>query len=242
MRYNGSEFYDDDNNFEQYMERRKRPENANDTLEKPIIWELLGDVAGMNILDMGCGDARFGTELFHQGCAAYTGIEGSRNMVEAAKKVLEGYKGTVVQTRIEDWDYPAETFDLVVSRLVIHYIQDVDTLFRQVHQSLKANGRFIFSVEHPVITSTLQPSGLRTDWVVDNYFKAGYREQSWLGGNVRKYHRTIEDYFTAMQKAGFEIGQLRESKPVRKHFIHEETYERRLRIPLFLFLAGTKRG
>jgi SAM-dependent methyltransferase len=241
MSYYGSEFYDNDSNFENYMERRQGRENANDTLEKPVIWELLGNVSGMKILDLGCGDARFGIELFNKGCTEYIGIEGSHNMVQVASKTLEGCNGTVVQTMIEDWEYPHESFNLVLSRLAIHYIQDVRSVFRRIHQTLKPNGKFIFSVEHPIITSTLQPAGTRTNWIVDNYFVDGYREQQWLGGTVHKYHRTIEDYFIAMQEAGFIIEQLRESRPIRKNFINEETYERRLRIPLFLFLSGTRK-
>ncbi|WP_334073772.1 hypothetical protein [Paenibacillus sp. A14] len=47
------------------MERWEGQENANDTLEKPVIWELLGDVSGKKVLDSGCGDARFGVELLN---------------------------------------------------------------------------------------------------------------------------------------------------------------------------------
>ena len=38
MSYNGSDFYDNHSNFENYMRRRQGQENANDTLEKPVIW------------------------------------------------------------------------------------------------------------------------------------------------------------------------------------------------------------
>lgn len=66
----------------------------------------------------------------------------------------------------------------------------------------------------------------------------GYREQQWLGGTVYKYHRTIENYYSALQQAGFTVHSLRESNPQRKYFFNEKTYERRRRIPLFLFLAA----
>ncbi|WP_098742175.1 class I SAM-dependent methyltransferase [Paenibacillus sp. EZ-K15] len=241
MSYHGSDFYDNDTNFEKYMERRQGQENANDTLEKPVIWQLLEDISDRHVLDLGCGDAGFGMELLNKGCAAYVGIEGSRNMVKAASSNLADYNnGTVVHMRIEEFTYPRDSYDLVLSRLAIHYLQDIERVFQCIHQCLKPSGRFVFSVEHPVITSTLQPSGTRTNWVVDHYFSEGYREQQWLGGTVQKYHRTVEDYFRAMQEAGFIVEQLRESRPVREHFLNEETYERRRRIPLFLFLAGRK--
>lgn len=241
MSYHGSDFYDNDTNFENYMERRQRQENPNDTLEKPVISELIGEVAGLKILDLGCGDARLAKELFEKHSVEYTGIEGSNNMVKTASKSLEGLNGQVIQTTMEQWEPPQDTFHLALSRLAIHYVQDINRLFKKVHHALKPDGRFVFSVEHPVITSTLQPSGVRTNWIVDNYFIEGYREQQWLGGTVYKYHRSIEQYFGALQEAGFTVEHLRESAPERHHFINDETYERRLRIPLFLFFGARKR-
>lgn len=242
MQGRGSDFYDNDANFEKYMERRKWQENANDTLEKPVMLELIGDVAGKNILDLGCGDARFAAELLSMDLSGttYTGIEGSGNMIQAANESVTGLNAWIEQAFMEDWTYPAGVYDLVISRLAIHYIEDVDSLFRNIYDTLKENGTFVFSVEHPVITSTLQPSGTRTDWVVDQYFVEGYREQQWLGGSVKKMHRSIESYYMALQRAGFHVEHLRESAPQRAHFVNEETYLRRQRIPLFLFLGARK--
>ena len=242
MSEHGSDFYDNDANFEKYMERRQWQENANDTLEKPVMLELMGDVAGKNILDLGCGDARLGAELLGSEHRAlkYTGIEGSDNMFRTAVETVKGKNAQIEQAFMEDWTYPANQYDLVISRLAIHYVEDADHLFLNVHNTLKENGRFIFSVEHPVITSTLQPSGTRTNWIVDQYFVEGYREQQWLGGSVKKMHRSIESYYMALQKAGFHVEHLRESAPQRQYFVNEETYLRRQRIPLFLFLSARK--
>ncbi|MDH4616514.1 class I SAM-dependent methyltransferase [Brevibacillus sp. AY1] len=164
MEYRGSDFYDNPDHFERYMERRKAEENANDTLEKPVFQELLGCVKGLRILDIGCGDANFGRECLANGCAAYVGLEGSINMVHAARKTLEGWDGQIVHARMEDWDYPQAEYDLVLSRLAIHYVQDLNSLLQNIYQT-----------------------------------------------------------------------------PVRAHFLTDETYERRLRIPLFLFYSAKKK-
>ncbi|TFE19351.1 hypothetical protein [Cohnella luojiensis] len=63
MDYRGSQFYGEDHNFKNYLERRKWSENANDSIEKPIFMDLIGDVTEKNILDLGCGTASFGIEL-----------------------------------------------------------------------------------------------------------------------------------------------------------------------------------
>ncbi|MFD0710537.1 class I SAM-dependent methyltransferase [Paenibacillus sp. GCM10027626] len=240
MSYNGSQFYNNSANLEKYLERRSTLDNANDTLEKPVICELIGDVSGSRILDIGCGDGKFALELFDAGCDEYVGIDGAETMFQLAVSTVNGYNATIVHTTIEHWTYPAAAFDLVLSRLAVHYVEDISSLFRQIHQSLIPGGRFIFSIEHPVITSTLQPTGMRMDWVVDHYFSEGYREQHWLGGIVHKFHRPIEAYYRALQEAGFTIDHLRESAPQRQHFACEETYQRRLRIPLFLILGAKK--
>ena len=246
MAYNGSAFYDDNEIFKTYMARRQRADNPNDTMEKPVVLELIGEFTNQRILDLGCGDAKFGQEALAKGCQTYLGIEGSVNMVSSAQQILAGTNGKVVQADIENWDYPVQAFDLVVSRLVLHYIKDIDAIFRQVYQTLMDDGRFVFSIEHPVITScdrVWQGNGKRQEWLVDNYFDTGQRITSWMGGEVIKYHRTVENYFVSLQHAGFFVENLREAEPQHKWFENDdETYQRRKRIPLFLIMTGQKKS
>lgn len=241
MKPNGSRFYDNDEFFKTYWMRRQNKENPNDTIEKPILEELIGNVSNLSILDLGCGDAWFGSELVASGCKSYLGIEGSLNMFNEARENLKNLDNAhVIHTAIEDWGFPKAIYDIVVSRLVLHYIEDIETVFHKAYESLRQGGRLIFSIEHPVITSTLQTNGLRTNWLVDNYFSQGIRKQIWLGAEVYKYHRSTEWYFSSLQKVGFTIETLKEGCPQRENFESEETYNRRIRIPVFLILACRK--
>ncbi|MBA3867715.1 MAG: class I SAM-dependent methyltransferase [Anaerolineae bacterium] len=239
----GTSFYDDNDVFNTYMHSRQRTESPNDTIEKPVIMELIGAIQGRRILDLGCGDGVFGRESLANGCASYLGVEGSQNMVAVAQQTLAGTKGEVVLNTLENWDYPTAAFDLVVSRLVLHYIDNIDLLFANIHRTLLSGGQFVFSAEHPVITSTdkgWQKGTQRQDWVVDNYFDTSERVTNWMGGTVRKYHRTLEGYFKSVQQAGFVIERLREGHPQRENFLTDETYLRRKRIPLFLIMSLRK--
>lgn len=243
MGLHGSDFYDDNTLFATYMAHRQQSDNPPDVLEKPVFLELVGKVAEQRILDLGCGAALFGHEALEQGCRKYVGVEGSRNMVAVAKNTLAGSRGQVIHSPIEAWSYPEATFDLVVSRLVLHYIEDFASICSKVYQTLAQNGRFIFSVDHPIITAceqSWQTNGSRTGWIVDTYFVPGPRVTDWLGGEVIRYHRTIEEYFTILQRAGFIVERLRESCPQPEQFSDERIYELRKRIPLFLFLAARK--
>lgn len=59
----GATFWDDDDVFERYKTRRHNSNTPNETLEKPIITELLGAIQGLQILDLGCGDGVFGSVI-----------------------------------------------------------------------------------------------------------------------------------------------------------------------------------
>jgi hypothetical protein len=67
----GSAFYDQDVVFASYTAHRHQPDNPPDTLEKPVFLDLVGAVAGLRILDLGCGTALFGREALEQGCQLY---------------------------------------------------------------------------------------------------------------------------------------------------------------------------
>lgn len=239
----GPSFYDDDEVFATYTRRRRRADSPNETLERPVILELVCPISGKRVLDLGCGDAAIGRTLLEGGAASYVGVEGSTKMAALAAQTLQGTGGQVVQQQIEAWDFPPAAFDLVLARLSLHYVADLAPIFAGVAQTLAPGGRIVFSVEHPVITSCDRgwaPGAPRQDWVVDGYFSTGLRVTNWLGGTVQKYHRTIEGYVRLLQSAGFRLEALREAHPQREHFQDEATYARRMRIPLFLILAAQR--
>jgi len=243
MGYRGPDFYDDDTVFATYASHRQHTNTPNDTLERPVFLQLIQPIVGKQILDLGCGDATIARELLQNGAARYLGLEGSQKMSALAAQTLANTSGQVINQTIEDWAYPQATFDLVISRLALHYIADFAAVCSNVFRTLTPQGVFVFSVEHPVITSCdrgWKSGTLRQDWLVDDYFTTGLRVTNWLGGTVQKYHRTIEEYFLLLQQAGFVIEQLREAQPQREHFQDQQTYERRKRIPLFLLLAARK--
>lgn len=239
----GPDFYDQEHVFATYMQRRERSDSPNDTLEKPIIMELIGDVHGADVLDLGCGDGRFGVELLAAGCQSYTGVEASNRMVEKGEQRLKEAGGILHHATIESWPYPTSAYDLVVSRLALHYLADLQQTFEQVHKALKPGGLFVFSVEHPVISScdrAIRETGIRQAWIVDDYFDEGERNVAWMNSEVIKYHRTIENYFLGLQKAQFMIESLRESAPQKENFNDDALYARRKRIPLFLLLKARR--
>lgn len=243
MEYKGASVYDDDEFLKGYLNRRNREESPNNMIEKPVLKELIGDVKGETILDLGCGDAGFGLDLLKQGCDFYEGVEGSINMVKKARTSLKSNNCKIHHCSIETWIFPKEKYDKVVSRLALHYLEELEPVLEKVYESLQINGQFILTVQHPILTASIKSgnnSSKRTNWNVDDYFYNGKRVEPWIGKDVIKYHRTTEEYFRLLKNVGFKIDEMRECQPHRENFKSEEEYKRRMRIPLFLLFSCIK--
>ncbi|NLP51639.1 class I SAM-dependent methyltransferase [Bacillus sp. RO1] len=243
MEFRGSSVYDQSDFFTNYMNRRNRKDSPNNAIEGPIMSELVGNIENKTILDLGCGDASFGKELLQLGARHFTGVEGSEQMLKAALSNLLGLDATIHNETMESFNYPSESYDLVTSRFAIHYVSDIDLLFQNIYQSLKENGRFVFSIQHPLTTSSFaskEAGDKRGNWIVDDYFRIGERKEPWINQVVVKYHRTIEQYYTALRRAGFTVVDLREGTPKRENFNSEEEFVRRQRIPVVLVFACVK--
>lgn len=243
MEYKGPLAYDEEDFLEIYLKRRARPDSPNNAIEGPIMMALLEDVRDMEILDLGCGDGGYGKELLLKGVRKYTALEGSSAMLALAEENLADLGAELILSMMEDYSFPVKGYDVVISRMAIHYIEDLDRLFASIYKALKDGGKFIFSVQHPLTTSSFQSKSAgerKGDWIVDDYFQQGMRQEPWMGKIIIKFHRTIETYFALLMKAGFSIEVLREGEPVPENFTSPEEYERRKRIPVVLVYSCKK--
>lgn len=151
-----------------------------------------------------------------------------------------------VQMPIEDINYPENSFDVVISSLVFHYIESFGDICKKVSQCLTQGGNFVFSVEHPIFTAQgnqewyLDESGKPLHWPVDRYFDEGVRQAVFLGENVTKYHKTLTTYVNTLIQCGFEIIKLVEPMPA-EHLMNEPGMKGELRRPMMLLIAARKR-
>jgi SAM-dependent methyltransferase len=237
-----SDFYDAPDAVARYRADVPGVSNPKATMESPALFEEIGDPTGLRVLDLGCGDAEAGLALLEAGAASYLGIDASAPMVAAAQETLRGTTGEAVVGDLRELSEARGAYDLVVSRLALHYVADLEGVLAAARTCLAPGGRIVFSVVHPVITSHVggeDPDALMTDWVVDDYFRPGPRERRWMGGTVTWHHRTVEDHLVALRGAGFALIALRECPPRRERFAGDEAeYARRLRIPRVLLLSG----
>ncbi len=100
------------------------------------------------ILDLGCGDGALTAELAQLAPDGFVlGIDGSRGMIETARKLERKNLSFKVQD-INSLDFDNE-FDVVFSNATLHWIKDHKRLLKYVYRGLKPNGflRFNFGAE-----------------------------------------------------------------------------------------------
>jgi SAM-dependent methyltransferase len=184
----GGGFYDQDGTAERYLRHRHAGTSSpNVVMEEPAFMARLGAVRGQRILDLGCGDGSFGAWAMDAGAAAYRGVDASAEMTQRARARLHGTGAEVVHQDIAEARAPGGSFDLVVSRMALHYLPDIGPVLAGCRTWLSPGGRLIISVVHPVITAAATPparTGPRGDWRVDNYFEPGERLRDWFGRQV----------------------------------------------------------
>jgi malonyl-CoA O-methyltransferase len=118
-------------------------------LEEPIVAAALGEVAGLRVLDLGCGTGRHALRLAAAG-AKVTALDLSPGMLQEARAKA----GTLdLDFRLHDLTqplpFPEAAFDLAVSGLVLEHLEDLDAFFRELARVLKPGGRAVVSAMHP---------------------------------------------------------------------------------------------
>ena len=122
----------------------------------------------------------------------------------------------------ENADFADASFDIVLSSLALHYVEDYVGVVQNVHRMLRPGGVFLFSCEHPVFTAegsqdwTYNPDGSIAHFPVDNYYYEGRRTARFLGEEVTKYHRTLTTYLMGLLQNGFAITAVAEPMPPRE--------------------------
>jgi ubiquinone/menaquinone biosynthesis C-methylase UbiE len=204
--------YDVPGFFKGYQRMRDKSAGLNEMVEQLAILSLLPDVKGLTVLDLGCGAGELCRRISALGAREVIGADISANMLELAKKDIPA--GVAFQQKaMEDVEFDPGKFDLVVSSLAFHYVADLQNMFQKIYKFLKPSGLLIFSIEHPILTSSQgihrgwvkDDSGNKLYWPVDCYSDEGKRESHWFVEGVVKYHRTVSTIMSSLINTGFSI-------------------------------------
>ncbi|MEC6908121.1 class I SAM-dependent methyltransferase [Photobacterium piscicola] len=175
----------------------------------PSMTALIGDVTGLDIVDLGCGSGVYAQYFVDNNAAQVTCIDASPEMIDIVQTKL----GVRVDTHIIDISQglaviEAGSADRVISALMIHYLADLNALCADVSRILKQGGEFVFSTHHPFADFN--------DSASDNYFQRELITDIWntVGEPVKVqfYRRALSEITTALTNNGFVIRALTEGQ------------------------------
>ena len=240
--------YDNKQFFNKYKELRENENNANDLEEKPEMLSLMPDLKGKRVLDLGCGYGNLCKTCADLGAEYVKGVDISKLMLDEAVHNCVDYNNITFELlNLDNLDKLNEKYDVVVSSLVMHYIEDFDKLCSNVNNLLNKDGIFLFSQEHPIFTANMNGVTWQTDIdnnvtniVVDNYVNSGKRNVTWFINGVIKYHRTFSDIINALISNDFMIEKTTEPTVPDEIIKRYPTLIRCKCVPYYLFVRAKK--
>ncbi|MBB6218878.1 ubiquinone/menaquinone biosynthesis C-methylase UbiE [Anaerosolibacter carboniphilus] len=239
--------YDDNIFFNKYSNMERSKNGLNSAGEWHELKKMLPNFQGKRVLDLGCGFGWHCQFAKENGAKSIVGVDISQKMLSEAKNKAKSEYIQYICMPIEDIDFPVNSFDVVISSLVLHYIQSFEDILKKISKCLSNGGDFVFSVEHPIFTAKgLQDwyydnNGNRLHWPVDQYFTEGIRKASFLGEEVIKYHKTLTTYLNSLIKSGFEITGIVEPEPAENLLYTVPGMMDELRRPMMLLVSARKK-
>jgi SAM-dependent methyltransferase len=213
-----------------------KPHNA--YCERPATLSLLPDVAGLTVLDAGCGTGIYSEWLLAHG-ATVVGVDASPRMVAHAIARTHGRAAI----RVADLGAPLDfldsaSFDLVVSPLVMEYVRDWRATFAEFFRVLKPGGQLVVSVTHPFSDVTYYRS--------KRYFEVEEVHAVWSGFRpvrvrVPSFRRSMEETLNPFADAGFRIDRILEPRPTAEfNAVDPKHYAELMRQPCFVCIRSRK--
>ncbi len=196
-------------------------------LHGPALLRACGDVKGLRVLDLGCGQGYLSRQLAKAG-ARVIGVDVSEKQVENAlrheKEQPFGIEYLVMDAvRIAD-RWPAGSFDLVTACMALDDMPDPCAALQAARRVLKDRGRCVFSAVHPVMDAPVRgwekdETGRKTMLKLGRYFDSGPATCPWTMARLNRYwttpfiRLTFDGWSELIDRAGFLIRRIYEPRP-----------------------------
>jgi ubiquinone/menaquinone biosynthesis C-methylase UbiE len=231
-------------------------------LIEPTFERVIGDVGGLRILEIACGNGRLARRMARRG-AAVTAVDASEGMLlHARQREAEDPTGTEYHLADAAGLGPLAdgSFDLVVAGMALMDIADARGALLEAGRALRVGGRLVASLIHPCFDTGEENSC----WVAERYayetrvfrkvgryrelfehsaaWRVGEREDPQAVMETPYYHRPLSWYFRALKAAGLAVTALEEPEPTEE-FVAESSQGAYLReVPLHCVIEARKLG
>ncbi|WP_414051393.1 class I SAM-dependent methyltransferase [Macrococcus animalis] len=205
--------YDNEHFYKGYTMIRNNKLSYNEMIEMPVMKAELPDIEGKMVLDIGCGMGKFIQYMLDMNPKQIVGLDISNNMISYAKDNINDERVSFVVSDILSFETETK-FDVIVSSLAFHYVEDYEALIQKLNGMLNSGGVLLFSTEHPLTTATKQQENWshvesrHNHYKLDHYFEESARPIEWMDTEVIRYHRTIGTLMNTLIDNGFRIDRV----------------------------------
>ena len=197
---------------EQYKLSKQTPWRSH--IECHTLFEIVGDVKGLAVIDIACGEGFYTRLLRHRGAARATGVDLSQGMVDLARRQEKaaplGIEYSVGDGRALD---VAPEYDLAVAGYLLNYARnrkELGDMCASVARCLKPGGRFVTVNSNPALDFSRAPSyrryGFETS-VIGPWREGApitwtfYLEDGTF--SIENYNLSVATHEEALREAGF---------------------------------------
>ncbi len=230
----------------------------------PALKRMMGDVGGMRVLDIACGEGYF-SRLYAGEGASVTGVDFSERMIDAA--VEEEERDPLgVEYHVADASdlsmLESGSFDVAFNFMALMDMDDYESAIGEASRVLKRGGRFVFAITHPCFEirsldgaevcgweTRISPDGAKEYlflWVRD-YFRRHSDSVEWKKSERRPYgftttsfHRTLSDYVNALSKHGLLVRRIEEPTPTEEGVAVHPSLAKHRNVPHSIVIESVK--
>lgn len=199
----------------------------------PVMLRLCGDVAGLDVIDIGCGEGRF-SRMLGARAARVTGVDLTPGLVEAARArdPLGGY----VLGSADALPFADARFDLAISYVMLVDVVDFRAAISESARVLRPGGLLV--VANLGFVTAMEPwvrdaEGKRLYRAMDRYVEQRSEVYDWSGIRIVNYHRPLSAYMDAYLDAGLVLRDFLEPVPEDQSLRDDPYCEDWFRVPEF---------
>jgi SAM-dependent methyltransferase len=167
---------------------------------------VLGDVNGLDIVELGCGTAYFSAWLARRG-ARVVGVDPTPAQLETARRMQRetGIEFPLIEATGEDVPLPDSSFDLVHSEYGAAIWADPYLWIPEAARLVRTGGRLIFLRNSTVAVLCTTMDEVRTELVRP---QLGLHRIDWHDTGEAEFHLGHGDWIDLLRANGFELERL----------------------------------
>lgn len=189
-------------------------------VREDAIGSPLGDVSGLDVVELGCGTAYFSARLARRG-ARPVGVDPTPAQLVTARRMMEltGIRFPLVEAPGERVPLPDASFDLALSEFGASLWADPALWIPETARLMRPGGRLVFLTNSFISYLCAPDEGAISETLQRPQF--GAYAMQWPGETGVEYHLAHGDWIDLLRANGFEVERLIELKAPPDAKAHE---------------------